>query len=144
MLWETGCSTPSWRSGVWKSQFKRQVRPLSRKELNAERWKKGKALISVDLIMLQQLKDERTLPFVLFCVLSFWAEAWQTEFKLKTEGAPWWLRGLGIRHCHCCSCWPTPPQQRGIPATTVTYTTAHSSAGYTEWDQGSNPHPCAY
>ena len=34
-----------------------------------------------------------------------------------------------------CSCWPTPqPQQHGIQATSVTYTTAHGNAGsLTHW-----------
>ena len=49
--------------------------------------KKENPSVSRNLIMLQQLKDEWTLSFVLFCVLSFWDEEWQAEFKLKTDSS---------------------------------------------------------
>ena len=45
----------------------------------------------------------------------------------------WKFPGQGVNLS--CSCWPTPqPQKCGIPAMSVTYTTAHSNAGFlTHW-----------
>ena len=50
-----------------------------------------------------------------------------------------------------CSCWPTPqPQQCGIQAMSLTYTTAHGNTGSLthwvrpQWDAGLNPHPQGY
>ena len=42
---------------------------------------------------------------------------------------------MTYRGSHSCSCWPTPqPQQKWIPATSATYTAAHSSArALTRW-----------
>ena len=37
--------------------------------------------------MLQQLKDEKTLSFVSFYILSFGDEAWQAECKLETDSS---------------------------------------------------------
>ena len=42
---------------------------------------------------------------------------------------PWHMDVPRIGSNWSCSCWPTPePQQRGIPATSATYTTAHRNA----------------
>ena len=58
----------------------------------------------------------------LFFLVFLWPHPWHLE-----------VPRLGLNRS--CSCWPTPqPQQRRIQATSMTYTTAHSSTGsLTHW-----------
>ena len=69
------------------------------------------------------------LFYFIFCFLG--PHLWLTE-----------VPRLGVDQS--CSCWPTPqPQQQGIQAPSVTYTTVlgNSDCRPTEQGQRSNPHP---
>ena len=60
----------------------------------------------------------------IFCVFSFFL----SFFFYGHTCSIWKFLGQGLNGS--CSCQPTPQQQqRGIPATSVTYTTAHSDNG---------------
>ena len=60
---------------------------------------------------------------------------------------PWHMEAPKLGSNWSCSCWPTPqPQQCGIQATSLTYTTAQAAPDSwpTKRCQGSNPHPDRY